>query len=56
MAILISDKVDFNIGPITKDKKGKNSGLVLKGSRQGMLTGSWWNKRENRSQAWLPRT
>ena len=29
MAILISDKVDFNIGPITKDKKVKNDISLL---------------------------
>ena len=40
----------------SKDKKGKNSGHVFKGSRQDMLTDSWWNMRENRSQGWLPRT
>ena len=29
MGILISDKVDFNIEPITKDKKGKDDISLL---------------------------
>lgn len=40
----------------SKDKKGKNSGHVLKGSQQDILMDSWWNMSENMSQGWLPRT